>query len=381
MNSNKKHLNNAGFTLIEVLVAIAILAIACFPILSYFDNALSTAQRGRRTQRAEIAGESIVEELNTYTKHSDIDKIVATTGSAWEVDTDAEAYASAHPAPTPTADPANPGVPIPIGKMKYIKREMQIDGQDMIAKVTLDYNYMTPTGSTIKYNNFEVPQINALYSENSIVAIDNIDSVQYAVQEFNVLEKGKRSATDIKADLTRKGYIDVAYKTGTTDVYIVKIYYTYTYNPTGSSNVSASDRIFRTPNIVDTEILKEDLKYIYMLYDETASVDEFDVNYDTATGTFLQPDLEKIGLYFICQTHKSVNGGPHSHSLRVSGSSYSKVYTNDHEVLGTPNGKKGYIDKKKEDRIAKITVDIYKKGETTFDDSTRITRVESTKGE
>ena len=215
MRERNKQFNNAGFTLIEVLIAIAILAIISLPLLNYFSDALKTAANGRRNQRAEMAGQSIIEELTSYRKHKDLDKAIAATGGPWKVDTVAEAEAAANPEPSPTPDPTNPSQPVALGARKYlIKEDLEIDGVPMIAKVKLDFNYAPASSSIIKYNNFEVPQINALYSEQSAVVVDNGDSLDYAVSNFKIKEKGLVDEATIKnkSNLKRTGYIDVQYK-------------------------------------------------------------------------------------------------------------------------------------------------------------------------
>ena len=126
--------------------------------------------------------------------------------------------------------------------------------------------------------------------------------------------------------------------------------------------------------------MKEDFKYIYVLFNEMEDTDDFVINFDPA---LLQTDLDKIGLYFICQTHENYSDAPapHSHSLNLSGSQWCQVYTNNHNVFGTSNSDTTYIKKEKEERIANVIVDIYKKTETTFDETTRIARIVSSKGE
>ena len=48
---NRK-LNNSGFSLVEVLVAIVILAIISLPVLSTFSNAARINNKARRTENA-----------------------------------------------------------------------------------------------------------------------------------------------------------------------------------------------------------------------------------------------------------------------------------------------------------------------------------------
>lgn len=65
VTGKKKQLNNSGFSLVEVLVAIVILAIISLPVLSTFSNAARINSRARRTENANTAINNIVEEAKT----------------------------------------------------------------------------------------------------------------------------------------------------------------------------------------------------------------------------------------------------------------------------------------------------------------------------
>ena len=56
----KGKLNNSGFSLVEVLVAIVILAIISLPVLSTFSNAAKINAKARRTENANTAINNIV---------------------------------------------------------------------------------------------------------------------------------------------------------------------------------------------------------------------------------------------------------------------------------------------------------------------------------
>ncbi len=68
----RRQVNNAGFTLIEVLIAVVILAIAAIPIMHAFGSTAKTTSRALIKSRATNVAENIMEDLRV----SDIDSVV-----------------------------------------------------------------------------------------------------------------------------------------------------------------------------------------------------------------------------------------------------------------------------------------------------------------
>lgn len=62
MSAKNKKVNNSGFTLVEVLIAVVILAIISLPVLSTFSNAARINAKARRTENANTAINNIIEE-------------------------------------------------------------------------------------------------------------------------------------------------------------------------------------------------------------------------------------------------------------------------------------------------------------------------------
>ena len=61
-----KYAMKEGFSLVEVIIAVALLAFMALPILAYFTNAAVTTSRGKNSQKATMAAESVLEELNSF---------------------------------------------------------------------------------------------------------------------------------------------------------------------------------------------------------------------------------------------------------------------------------------------------------------------------
>jgi len=74
----EKKQNNGGYSLIELIVAIVIIALVVGPILYSFYNASRMNQRAKEQLEASTAAQNIMEEI----KASQLDKLLATTGVA-----------------------------------------------------------------------------------------------------------------------------------------------------------------------------------------------------------------------------------------------------------------------------------------------------------
>lgn len=64
-DKHKKKLNNAGFSLVEVLVAMAVLAILSIPVLSSFSNAARINHKARKEENANTVASDIVEQFKS----------------------------------------------------------------------------------------------------------------------------------------------------------------------------------------------------------------------------------------------------------------------------------------------------------------------------
>lgn len=63
---NKAKLNNAGMTLVEILVAMTILAVAVVPLLFAFVNSFRYSIRGREVQQTTVLAQTIIENCKAY---------------------------------------------------------------------------------------------------------------------------------------------------------------------------------------------------------------------------------------------------------------------------------------------------------------------------
>lgn len=66
-HTKEKQLNNAGFSLVELLIAIVILAIIVVPLLHSFVTSARTSAKARNTMHATAIAEDVMEEFEAYT--------------------------------------------------------------------------------------------------------------------------------------------------------------------------------------------------------------------------------------------------------------------------------------------------------------------------
>ncbi len=346
-----------GFSLIEVIIAMAILAILSMPILAYFSNAMVSTSQGRDTHKASMVAQSVVEELNSCATFEQIeDKLKTVSGGAWTVVT---AYNDS------------------TGKTE-LSKDVTEDGTDYTARVTVDYKSYadapaTTDGPEAKYNDYKMPQLKEVYADTNVV-IAETDQTETAVSDFLYqLYVQKKSVTeaDVKKDMRRELHLNVEKEAGG-DIYHVVGSYKYSY--TGVDKFEAV--------VEDVRIEKEKLANIYFFYNllqtneaETAVVD-FD---DSITSE----EAKMLNIYFVCQKPEEKGSEYRLDFIKGNGfASSAKYHTNGIAIDKLPENISGIVEYDKNGkRIAHITVDVYAKGTTVSDDSTPIARVETSKGE
>lgn len=341
---------NEGFSLIEVVIAITVLAVLAMPILAYFTNASVSTSGGKTTQKANMAAQSVTEELNSCTSFEQIeDKLVAATGSAWTVESKEE-------------------------KQSKLSKNVTVDGTAYQTKVTLDYDYSTTDSNgdetASKYNDYAAPKLSEVYSPSNIVAAET-DQTKTATANF-LYTHSSLSETQLVAAMSRTLTVDVTKVSSGGELYLVKVYYVYEYDGETYQAV-----------IEDTKIEAEKMKNIYIFYNllrDNLENEMVEVNFSNVS----MEEAEKINLYFVCQ--KTSVTKPTNYALNISGAAtgnnYLKAnyYTNGITVTHV-TAKENLIDREKTKRIARMTVDVYSFGETVFTDSTRLVRLQTSKGE
>lgn len=317
-----------GFSLVEVVVAVTVLAILTIPILAYVTNASVSTSRGRDTQQANAAGETVMEELNAIQSY---EELVATpdpasmVGSKWNsVDTSVS------------------------GKVEVTK-DIILDDFEYHVVANVNYADSKYTGSSNEYNKYKIPELKEVYSLNNVV-FEESDQVETALSEYYYEEKFKYGTADkntIKAGMTRTLCVDVE-KTG--DIYWVKGYYTFKY---GSTEKKVTIR--------DIKIEADKLKNVYFFFKVLNPSEEAKVNFKGCSGS---NSISKLNFYFILNNIPKTSKA-NNYKLKIettmdgvlSGNT-PKYFANGVEVN---NIESTVIKRAEGKRIAAITVDVYTK--------------------
>lgn len=323
-NSYHHYKMREGFSLVEVVIAVTVLAILTIPILAYVTNASVSTSRGRDTQQANVAGETVMEELNAIQSY---EELVAT------------------PDPASTSEPKWDSVDTSVPEKVEVTKDIILDGFTYHVVANVDYTDSKYTGSSNEYNKYIIPELKEVYSPNNVV-FEESDQVETALSEYYYEEKFNYGSADkdtIKAGMTRALCVDVE-KTG--DIYWVKGYYKFQY---GSEEKDVTIR--------DIKIEANKLKNVYFFYKVLNLSEEVKVNFKGVSDN----DISKLNFYFILNNIPSTSNA-NAYRLNIETKKDGALSGNKPTYI--TNGVEGdYLEKKvikraEGKRIAAITVDV-----------------------
>lgn len=350
-----------GFSLVEVIIAVAVLAVAVMFLLSYFSGANRYANWGKKTQKADMAAQSVVEELASCTTMEQVESMVTASGASWGV--------------VATPDPS--------GDNAYcLTRDVSADDTNYKARVKLDfapYEATPPpaaTGQASKFNLYEVPQLEDVYSKNSVV-LEETDQTASATGElvYQVYQDDKSvSKSTIENGLKRTMYIHILPypdASGGNSLYLVKGYYEYRFENAGKTYKSEMP-------IKDIKIEKDNLQKIYLFYRPVNGVLQDDI-LDVSVDSSMPPGFNLADYAFYPILQDSAEPKDYKLDLKTQGEMVN-VFTNVTASGNLAGGVNSLVTRKAEARIAKVTVEIYYADESVFNEENRIVMVQTSKG-
>lgn len=392
-------LDDDGFSLIEVILAVAILALVSVPILNYFTNSSLRTIDGRNKQTATMAAESAVEELNSYSNYKQIKDLTATAAPGAPAPSSTPVWKVSAAEPGETQDPQS----------DYIERKLTVNGVDYLAKAKIDYGVYKSgmktiddsagekighgTGDAInsKFNDYRIPKPSEVYSDSNVVAAED-DEMDSALSEFYTTVNASEASDEessggsivdwgaIQQRIKRTVCVDVSYKDSLKEEYEIRVYYLYTFEYNGnllSTEVTLQNTCIKTSKF----------KRVFVFYDplRAGAVDE---PIRIRTGSEI-PGKEQIPVsegdrplgdegtivsdmefYFAVQTTKAAVAGtkPSDYSVTVSvgNAAVSKFFANAGTIRGitasspaVDGSTTAFVARQRTERIGRISVDVY----------------------
>ncbi len=256
---NKSKGMKQGFSLIEVIVAVAILAVLSLPILLYFTNAAVKSAKGRHEQAADVAAQSVIEEIDAVKGFSKLEnELVGSYGwtAASDPDDSSDSFA--------------------------LKKDISIDydgngTKEFTARVVLDYGVYVATGGAAhanSFNSYNNPHLPEVYDDKNIVFSESDESevaVYDLYQKFNGSSASEQSngtekisLANIKTIAERKFNLTIREDTADNDYCFVKGGILMSCDP--SSVVSSLSAAVSDVSIKVYRVKKTDLKNVYFLF-------------------------------------------------------------------------------------------------------------------
>lgn len=407
MRIGEKLKNNEGFTLVEVILAVVILALVSLPLINYFTYSSVRVVEGGDANSATVLAENAMDELKSYSNYNQIQELIPLGSS------------TASPAPMggsqwtrTAADPRSTRHP----EFNEMSKRESMGGKDYIIKARLDYDSYDQNIKTVKddekigsgtgddtdpqFNDFEIPQPDDVYSPNNIVSSEDDEAdvgvsnlmADYANSDSGVV----KSASDLATKLNRRIFIHLELGEDSlgNDTFQVKTGFEFNYN---------NEDIVEKVTMTDTEIRKDRLKCIYIFYKLLRlSILEEPVKITLGPG-INNHDIENVKVIFVAQEPKKSDGTskfeiPTGYHLKWSPESDAlaeqfRFYSNN--VNGTEVVLDGFTKPKKEDgtielglvsrkqsdiaRIGLISIDVYDSTDTSMTKS--LAHMESTMSE
>lgn len=197
--SNKKRCtlgeSNAGFSLIEVVVAIGVLAVVATSILSYFSQSSKYNAKARMTQKATLATQKVTEDIFSYEDLPAMaySYVYTQASNGWQaVNSDNPLTCAMEPGIVTAA--SSPALTGGNNRKYYFKRPVEVDGTEFMAMITVDPTVYTGAGAkksyanshlnsttisvpglhpNVLYNDLGIPELRSIYTDRNVVAVQS----------------------------------------------------------------------------------------------------------------------------------------------------------------------------------------------------------------
>lgn len=363
--------NNAGMSLVEVLIAMVMLAVISVPLIKYFTDSMSHSIKTAQKQQATAEAQSLMEDLES--QYMFVNKKMNEAG-----DMEYNAYYLLDESYTEVGGTDNPGFDEDgLGRQTYIKEGTDFD-YEVIVETQLDFNTT------------EHPAINAVDDTTDVFAAET-NQMNEALLHFQAVNQAYASQNGVMP-LSVEQIKQIMEKTIKVDIdksasgYTVDVYYEYTCD---GQNWPGTPDSYISNSLYIGE--KQEIKNLYILYNrkDCRKKNVPDVDWVEITCT-PAASLACPELYLVCQNAVEDS----NYTLRVTTLLNQIIHSN---IGNTADSTKGVVKpgtggyrltvlpitgNEETLRIASITVNVYKSGFVADPDTaTLFVTMSSTKGE
>lgn len=212
--------NDKGFTLVELLIAVSILAIAVVPMLANFVTSSKVNSKAKVTMNGTVVAQNIMEGISAY----GVENTIIQLEHVWDADWDSD-----HPTEIPTS--TDTAVGAAEKRLKFLPSSMAVEnwGRCVIAYET-DTNTL---GETVKVPKYVDADDDKYQDDYSNLSIDHgrlllISGYEDGVYNCSYVQSGGVDTNDLASRLPRGSYeMKYAYKAkwgDTEEVYFGKSY-------------------------------------------------------------------------------------------------------------------------------------------------------------
>ncbi|MDD7713940.1 MAG: type II secretion system protein [Lachnobacterium sp.] len=367
---NQRALSNAGFSLLEVILSMAILAILSIPLMSYFTQSMKYNAKMADKQHASNLAQEVMENLKNQPN-----LVQNVDASGFDVP-----YLAAENYVKASYTPAAPGPTETGGSVDYYGQADAI-GEKYDIRVSVSTNQAE--------NLSKVPQVDGIDGTVDVIALEN-GQLQNALIYFSSKNRGYADEHNILA-MSRDAICAKLRRTISITVKADYVTVECFYRCDGVPGVDADDQ-YQCSNYAEEDI--ENVQHIYLMYEVHQNTDEIELRCDVG--------VRVPKLVIVCQNIDKVNTDFPLYRLTISPKNDcsmpeiasnlgQKSYENPAE---TNKGKiwkdsyllsnvKALVEKEQGIRKVNIEVSVYKKdkGDGTDKDDYRYITVDSAKGE
>ena len=299
--------NRKGFTLMEVLVSIALIGILFTPMLSFFSHSTQMNIKVKNIQRANTVAQSVMEEIRSY---ATIEALASTYSQNTGADDKMDMTDSGYNNKITNIYKAD-GTFDEASKYYFVKQEIESDGKKYAARVEVDPGMFT--GDPSKPNNKTLPMISSLGSENTAIAIEE-EETRNKILEFQRLHFNATGINldedDIADKLLKTMKVEVSDEGKEDSLMVhVRVYSEYTL----TSPITGCDSAQVGNDIYNGWMEQSQLKGIYIFYSFDTSnngtraiMQKLEVNVDYSALAHRDWDCD-FTVYTICQGSKQVD--------------------------------------------------------------------------